>query len=311
MSAPHTAPRLFDTARHLANKDRAAARFSEYDFLKARLSSALVERLADTSHRFERALDLGAHDGTLASLLATSDQVDEVVAFEASPAMAALSRSNGVETVGGDPEALPFEPASFDLVASTLALHWINDLPGQLIQIRRILKPDGLFLAALLGAGTLRELRESLLEAETGLTGGAAPRVSPLPGLQDCAGLLQRAGFALPVADVDRVTVRYGDPLKLMADLKGMGERAAFAAGGHPLRRDVLARAMAIYADRFMDPDGRLRASFEVVWLSGWAPAPNQPQPKRPGSATVRLADALKTVEHKAGDKAGGGSGGD
>lgn len=299
MPTPETAPRLFNTARHLANKDRAAASFGEYDFLKARLSSELVERLADTAHRFPRALDLGAHDGRLAVLLQETGQVDSAVSFEASPAMAAKARARGLEVVCGDPETLPFEESSFDLVASTLALHWINDLPGQLIQLRRILKPDGLFLAALLGAGTLAELRECLLEAETELTGGAAPRVSPLPGLQDCAALLQRAGFALPVADIDHVKVRYSDPLKLMADLKGMGESAAFAAGSHPLRRDVLGRAMQLYAQRFTDPDGRLRASFEVVWLSGWAPAPNQPQPKRPGSATVRLADALGTVERK------------
>lgn len=299
-------PLVFDRARHIAFRDRAAPGFDEYDFLKARVSSGMAERLADSAHRFPKALDLGSHTGTLAWKLGESAQVDHVTCFDPSPAMAAAARESGFEAVSAPGETLPFEEASFDLVASALSLHWANDLPGQLVQIRRMLKPDGLFLGAWFGAGTLAELRTCLIQAESELTGGATPRVSPLPGLQDSAALLQRAGFALPVADVDHVTVRYGHPLKLIEDLRGMGEQAAFAAGGRPLSRRILMRMAELYAEQFSDPDGRVRASFEIVWLSGWAPAPGQPQPKRPGSATASLAKAVGATEKSAGEKAGG-----
>lgn len=298
-------PKLIDTARHLAFRDRAAARFGEYDFLKARVSSALAERLADSARRFPRALDLGCHTGGLAEALEAGGQVDHVTCFDGAPAMAARAASAGRETASGDTETLPFRQQDFDLVASALWLHRVNDLPGQLIQIREILKPDGLFLAGLFGAGTLSELRESFLQAESELTGGASPRIMPLPGLQDCAGLLQRAGFAMPVADVEHVTVRYDTPFALMADLKGMGEQAALTESGELLSRRVLARMAEIYAERFADPDGRLRASFEMVYLSGWSPAPDQPKPKRPGSARASLAEALGAKEKSAGEKAG------
>lgn len=298
------APQPFDTARHLAFRGRAAAHFDEYDFLKARVSSALVERLADSARRFEHGLDLGCHTGTLAAALEDGGQVAQVTCFDGAAAMAERA-GRGRDARSGDPELLPFKEQSFDLVASALSLHWINDLPGQLIQIREILKPDGLFLAALLGAGTLGELREALMQAESELTGGATPRVSPLPGLQDCAGLMQRAGFAMPVADIDHLTVRYATPFDLMRDLRGMGEQAAFSAGGRALSRRILARMAEIYADRFADADGRIRASFEIIYLSGWRPAPNQPRPKRPGSARASLAEALGTHEHSAGEKTG------
>ena len=206
-----------------------------------------------------------------------------------------------------DEEFLPIKDASLDLITSLLSLHTTNDLPGTLIQIRRALKPDGLFLGCLFGAGTLKELRASLMQAEVELTSGAAQRVAPLPGLQDMAGLLQRAGLALPVADVDHVTVRYDTPFDLMADLKGMGERAAFADKGRPpLSRRILSRMAEIYAENYSDADGRLRASFEIVWLSGWAPAPGQPQPLKPGSAKQSLASAVGSTEISLNEKAGG-----
>ena len=174
----------------------------------------------------------------------------------------------------------------------------LNDLPGALAQIMRTLQPDGLFVGALLGAGTLAELRRVLTEAEAEIMGGLAPRLSPLPGLRDMASLLQRAGFALPVADRDTVTVRYADPLRLLVDLKGMGERAAFTRGnGRPLPRRVLARAMALYRERFAGPDGRVPATFEIVHVLGWAPAPGQPQPLKPGSARASLADAVRRAQ--------------
>jgi SAM-dependent methyltransferase len=203
-----------------------------------------------------------------------------------------------------DEEALPFGPASLDLVVSSLALHWVNDLPGTLIQVRRALKPDGLFLGAIFGGQTLTELRQCLIQAESDLTGGAALRIAPFADAFDVAGLLQRAGFALPVADLDRVMVRYDHPLKLIGDLRRMGETNALADGrGRPLSRPVLARAMALYQERFSDPDGRVRATFDIMTMTGWAPHPTQQQPLKPGSAKMRLADALGTHEISAGEK--------
>jgi SAM-dependent methyltransferase len=258
-------------------------------------------RLSAINRRFDRVLDLGAHDGTLARALASdplvASRISEIVSADLSPAF-------GHQVA--DEEALPFQDQSFDLIVSALSLHWVNDLPGALIQIRRALKPDGLFIATVLGGRTLTELRQSLLAAEEEIRGGAANRVSPMLDVIDAAGLLQRTQFAMPVADNDARTVRYAHPLKLLTDLRGMGETAAFANRTNPaLTRGILMRAMDIYAQRFSDPDGRVRATFEFVTLSGWAPGPDQPKAKRPGSASVRLADALGVKEQKAGEKTG------
>ena len=227
-----------------------------------------------------------------------SGLVDTITALEPSDSMRETLGSKSIQSMAWDDDRLPFDPDQFDLVVSVLGLHWANDLPGVLQEIRRVLKPDGLFLACLFGGGTLNELRSALIEAETEITGGISPRLSPLPGLQDMAGLLQRAGFALPVADIERVTVRYSHPMKLLQDLKGMGEQAAFLKRDgqerRPLSRRILARMSDIYAERFSDPDGKVRASFEIIWLSGWAPAANQPKPLRPGSGKFSLADAVK-----------------
>lgn len=256
------------------------------------------------NRQFPLTLDLGAQDGTLGRVLrshpGSADRLGRIIAADLAP-------FSGLDVIA-DEEALPFAPASFDLVVSALSLHWVNDLPGALIQIRRALKPDGLFIGAVLGGRTLTELRQSLLAAEDEARGGAAQRISPFLDVIDGAGLLQRAGFAMPVADNDALTVRYAEPMRLLADLKGMGETAAFAQetgqpGRPPLSRAILARAMDIYRQRFSDLDGKCRATFEFVTLSGWAPAPDQPQPKRPGSATVRLADALGVREQGSGDK--------
>lgn len=296
-------PKLFDRRLHRQNRDRAAAHYADYAFLKERESSHLIERLEDVSRQFDRALDLGAHDGTLAQLLARHPQIGAVEAGEASPVFRDTAAKRGLDVRAIDEEEVDVERAAYDLVTSVLSLHWVNDLPGALIQIRHALKPDGLFLGCLFGAGTLSELRTAFLEAESEITGGAAPRVSPLPGLQDMAGLMQRAGFALPVVDVEHVTVRYDDPFALMRDLKGMGEQAAFAISEksprRPLSRRILARMAEIYAERFADPDGRLRATFNVVWLSGWAPDESQPKPLRPGSARHSMADAVKKARGK------------
>ncbi|MCA8899177.1 MAG: methyltransferase domain-containing protein [Hyphomonas sp.] len=292
--SPPAPPRLFDRARIARNRDRAAATYDDYAFLKDRVSSDLCERLLDTAHTFERGLDLGCHDGRLARSIAATGRAATMEATDLSSGMVAQAAAAGLAARVLNEEAPDLPPAVYDLVVSALSLHWVNDLPGTLARLRAAMRPDGLFLAAMFGAGTLSELRSCLLEAETELTGGAAPRLSPLPGLRDMASLMQRAGFALPVADRDSVVVRYRDPERLLSDLKGMGERSAFMPGAiQPLSRRVLVHAMMLYRDRFADADGRVRATFEIVHVSGWAPAPGQPKPLKPGSAKVSLADTI------------------
>lgn len=298
-------PIIFDRALHARRLARAAAGFGRADFLKRRAAADLVERLEAINRRFEIAVDLGARTGVFARELAASPaaaKVDLLVQTDLSPAM--LARASGLRVVA-DEERLPFAAETLDLVASSLALHWVNDLVGVLTQARRALRPDGLFLAAMLGGETLRELRAGLLEAEVTLRGGAGPRVSPVLDAADAGGLLQRAGFALPVVDTDLVTVRYDHPLKLVADLRAMGESAALIQRpAAPLTRDVLQLACDLYARRHAGPDGRVEASFEIITLTGWAPHPAQQQPLAPGSARMRLADALHVRERSAGDKA-------
>jgi SAM-dependent methyltransferase len=207
-----------------------------------------------------------------------------------------------------DEESLPFAPASFDLVVSAMDLHWVNDLPGTLIQINRILKPDGLLLAAMLGGATLWQLRQALATAESEIEGGLSPRVSPFADLRDIAALLQRAGFALPVADSETIDVEYDNALALMRDLSAMGESNLVAERRRSFsRRATLLRAAAIYGERFTLPSGRVVASFEVLFLHGWRPHASQPKPLKPGSAAKRLADALGGAEQSAGEKAGRG----
>ena len=290
MSAP---PLLFDRARLRRLLDRAAATMAQADFLRVRVAEDLVWRLEGIMRDFPLAVDLGARGGAFARALAASpagDRVGTLVEADLSPRLL-----GGRPAVVLDEERLPFAPASLDLVVSGLALHVVNDLPGALTQIRRALKPDGLFLAAMLAGDTLCELRRALLEAETEVRGGAGARVAPFADPRDAAGLLQRAGFALPAADVDRITVRYASPLKLLADLRRMGERAALAdRPAAPLTREVLARACAAYARDAAEPDGRVSATFEIVTLTGWAPHASQPHALTPGSARTRLADAVK-----------------
>ena len=308
MTAP---PRLFDRDLHRRRLDRAAARFGTAGFLKARAAADAVERLETILRGFPLAVDLGARDGAFSRALAGSDAAARVGAIiETDLSAAMLKDRTGPQArmrAQMDEERLAFADESLDLVVSLLALHWSNDTPGALIQIRRALKPDGLFLGAILGGATLTELRQSLTEAEAELSGGAGPRISPFADTFDAAGLLQRSGYALPVVDLDRVTVRYSHPLKLIADLRAMGETNVLTdRARRPLSRAVLARACAIYAERFADPDGRVRATFDILTLTGWAPHPDQQQPLRPGSAKMRLADALGVRETPAGDKAGG-----
>src|SRR5712692_7596155 len=230
---------------------------------------------------------------------------NDVGTIGAAGTAAATSKHARVPSVVADEEALPFRDASLDLVVSALALQFVNDLPGTLVQVRRALKPDGLFLAALAGGDTLTELRQAFAVAETEIDGGVSPRVSPFADVREMGALLQRAGFALPVADIDRIVVRYASPLALMHDLRRMGATNTLTERRRiPLRRATLKRMIEIYGERFADADGRVRASFEIVWLSGWAPHASQQRPLAPGSAKMRLADALNTREQSAGEKA-------
>ncbi|SLN10179.1 methyltransferase domain-containing protein [Oceanibacterium hippocampi] len=294
---------LFDRRAVRWHRDRAAAVIDAHDFLIREIGDRMLERVFDVKRGFGLALDLNAGPGLMGRALAGAGRIKGLVSADLSAAM--VARASGIGIVA-DEEALPFRAASFDLVTSVLGLHWVNDLPGSLVQIRRALVPDGLFLAALFGGETLRELRHALLLAETEITGGASPRVSPAAALRDVGALLQRAGFALPVTDVDTITVRYPDPFALMRDLRGMGE--ANATCGRPrgaTRRAVFARAAEIYAEEFADAEGRVPATFQVLFLTGWAPHESQQKPLRPGSANARLADALGTDERSAGEVAG------
>ncbi|HEY2051697.1 MAG TPA: methyltransferase domain-containing protein [Caulobacteraceae bacterium] len=299
-------PLIFDRRLHAQRLERASSGFAAADFLKQRGAGDVVERLEAINRRFPLAADLGARDGAFARALAASDaagKIDMLVQTDLSLAM--LSRAQGPRLVA-DEERLPFAAQSLDLIVSSLALHWVNDLVGTLIQIRQALRPDGLFIGAFLGGGTLTELRGCLMEAEARLRGGAGPRVSPFVDIADAPSLLQRAGFALPVADTDVVTVGYEHPLRLLADLRAMGETSSLIERPRePLTRSLLELACRLYAERHTRPDGRITATFEILTLTGWAPHPDQQKPLRPGSAKTRLADALHTRERPAGERAG------
>jgi SAM-dependent methyltransferase len=297
-------PIIFDRARQRAYRARAAV-LGPSTFLIERVAEDLRDRLAAVLRRFDYALDLGTPTDAVRRVLAASGKVGTVIAAEAAAGNGASSRldrgdaqSGAPLAVAADEEALPFRDASLDLVVSALALQFVNDLPGTLIQIRRALKPDGLLLAALAGGETLTELRQAFAAAEAEIEGGISPRVIPFPDVREMGALLQRAGFALPVTDVDRVTARYVSPTSLMRDLRRMGATNALRERSRrPLKRATLRRMIEFYAERFADRDGRIRATFEIIWLSGWAPHESQQKPLAPGSARRRLADALGTKE--------------
>ena len=300
-------PLVFDRALGRRRLARAGT-LGRADFLLERTAADLADRVATVKRRFAQALDLGTPTDAVARALrdpatwlgapAEDSGIDAL--HRAAPLAGADLRPGDVVA---DEEALPFADASLDLVVSALALQNVNDLPGAFAQIRRALRPDGLFLAAMIGGASLTELREAFAVAESETIGGVSPRVAPFVDVRDLGGLLQRAGFALPVTDVDRVTVRYGTPFALFADLRRMGASNTLAERRRvPLRRATLLRAAEIYAERFSDPDGRVRATFEIVWLSGWAPHASQQKPLKPGSAKMSLADALGAREIKTGE---------
>jgi NADH dehydrogenase [ubiquinone] 1 alpha subcomplex assembly factor 5 len=249
------------------------------------LAQRLLDRLDDTTHRFDRALEVGGRGSVAPALKARGMQV---VSLDPSAAMAAMA---GGKAVCGEPDLLPFAEGSFDLVMASCGLHWVNDLPGALIQLRRALRPDGLFLASIPVLGTLDNLRSALMQAEALQSGGASPRVSPFADLRDCAALLQRAGFALPVADVEDITLRYADPAAVLKDLRAAGETNAIRLREKrfPSRR-LFSAALAGLPER----DGRVEIMLRLAVMTGWAPAATQPKPLRPGSGQVSLADILK-----------------
>jgi SAM-dependent methyltransferase len=303
IKAAMAAPVIFDRQALAIRRRRAlASPVAGADFLHRAAADDLLDRLGSVHRTFELAAEIGSPTAYLADALSALgtpvfrlDRVTEALAH------------NRHACVVADPEVLPLAPASIDLALSALELQWVNDLPGVLAQVRRALRPDGLFLANFLGGDTLAELRDSLTAAELEITGGASPRVAPFVELRSAGALLQRAGFALPVIDLDRRVVRYDSALHLIRDLRAMGAANPLAERDRrPLRRDVLARTVATYAERYSDPDGRVRATFDIISLSGWAPHESQQKPLRPGSASLRLANALNTVERSAGDKTDG-----
>lgn len=294
-------PQLFDADLIARRRDRAVGLgFCDgADFLHRAAGESLLERLALVPRDFPAMVLAGAATGAVPDMLATRSGASGALLLERAALMATHSRAT-LQTS----ETMPAEPAAFDLAVSSMVLHQLNDPVGHLIQMRHALKPDGLFLGVLPGGQTLQELRAALGQAESEVTGGLSPRVSPMAEIRDLGGLLQRAGFTLPVADAETLTVTYQSPLHLMRDLRAMGETNALTGRlRRPMRRAMLERAIELYHEHFPASEGGVRATFELIFLTGWSPGPGQPEPLRPGSATSRLADALGTFEVPAGDK--------
>lgn len=293
MNTQHNDVLIFDRKRLLQARRRSASALADYDFLIRMAQNEIIDRLGDIKRDFPLAAYLG-REGVRPFLPDRSAKIGRFI--KASPPESAPSSSP--PHIFADEEYLPFADESLDLVLSTLSLHSVNDLPGTLIQINRALKPDGLFLAAMFGGETLWELRECLMQAELALKNGASPRVFPFADKQQAGALLQRAGFALPVVDSDILTVTYDTMFKLMHDIRGMGEGNIIAARSRANPgKAFFMEAARHYTERFSDPDGRIRASFEIIYMIGWAPHESQQKPLRPGSAKTRLAEALKTKE--------------
>ena len=285
---------MFDQNLHRLRLARAEARFEPgNDFLLSRCVDDMIERLSAVNMTFKQAVLLFGRSEAAAQLLAKSPQIEQLQRVEET---AHLGTADHLAA----PDLLNLPDQSCDLIIAPLTLHWSNDLPGTLIQIKRSLKPNGLFLGNLPGPDTLQELRHCLLQAESELSGGAAIRVDPFTDIRDAGGLLQRAGFAIPVVDRESVTVRYDTVFDLVRDLRAFGATSHVESGEKPnLTRAVIARTAQLYAEQFSDPDGRIRATFDIISLSGWAPHESQQKPLQPGSAKARLADALNVDEIK------------
>ena len=296
-------PKLFDMCALRWNRQRAAASYDKFAFLKDEAVLRLVDRVDLMNRDFDRCLDLGAHDGRLSQHLAPLGKIRTIVQSDPAAAFSDNFLPNNIGPgaapfVVHDFNNLPFADKSFDGVFSCLNFHWVDDLPSLFVKMRRLLRPDGLFLINFLGGESLHELRASLVAAEQEITGGFSPRCAPMVDIRDVGGLLGRAGLALPVADRDRLTVNYPNMFRLMKDLRGMGEQNILLARlRHPTKRAVFLRAAEIYQDKFGQENGSIPATFEVITLTGWAPHENQQKPLRPGSARTRLAIAVDSNE--------------
>ena len=294
---------LFDRGLLRERRARFAPEIAAHEFLLFHVAREIAERVGLVLRSFPLALDLGAYRGLLGQKVAALPSVGDMLYAESAYALAALCPRPSLVC---DEDLLPFREASLNLIVSGLALHRVNDLPGALVQIRQALCPDGLFIAGLLGARSLIELRQALIEAEAETEGGVSPRVAPFGDVRDYGALLQRAGFALPVADAEVLKVPYPSPRELMREIRVLGGGNVLSERSKaPLSRRTLDRAEAIYRERHATSDGGVSATFEIVYLFGSGPDPSQQKPLKPGSAAARLADALHTTEHSAGDKAG------
>ena len=292
---------IFDRDLLLKRREKASLTFHDHDFLFKEVAIRLVDRVKDINRKFPLALDLGCRNGLLSNTFSelAPKKIGTLVQADLSPGMVTSAMLNtGLCSLVIDEERLPMGEGCLDLILSCLNLHHVNDLPGTLIQICQALKPDGVFIGAIFGDQTLQELKQSWLQAESEIDGGASFRISPFVDLQNAAGLMQRAGFALPVADIDTINVTYDHPLSLMHDLKGMGETNILIDRKRiPTKRETLLSAVKTYITQYSDNHGRISATFEIIYLIGWAPAKNQQKALKPGTAALRLADALETKE--------------
>lgn len=298
-----TTPMIFDRQLLKARRNRAANSFEKSDFLIRTCAERLTDRLLDLTKRFKTVLNLGCYTGELAKVWPAQLQIPCIIHADLSPKMAEKASIKGL-AVNCDEEILPFSEGSLDAIISCLCLHWVNDLPGSLLQIRRSLKPDGMLLASLLGTETLFELRDALALAELEIMGGVSPRISPFIHISDLGSLLQRAGFALPVVDTEIITVTYEDFFHLTLDLRRMGATNALNERSKiPTPRKVFMRAAEIYLEKFGDKKGRIPATFQILTITGWTPDPSQQKPLKPGTAKRRLSEVFGVSEELAGEK--------
>ena len=290
-------PILFDTASLRHHRDRAADSYADFSFLKEEAAIRVIDRLELVRRDFDLCLDFGCHDGVLSRHLADLGKTGTIIHADLSPKFATNALAHGA-AITCDIDRVPFRPSSFDAVFSCLTMHWVDDLPGVMAQMRAVLKPDGLLLLSMLGGNSLTELRSALAAAESEIDGGLSPRCAPMADIRDIGGLLGGGGLALPVADSDRLTITYPNMFRLMADLRGMGEQNALMDRlRRPTSRALFMRAAEIYQAEYGHDDGTIPASFEIITLTGWAPHESQQKPLRPGSATHRLADMLNSEE--------------
>jgi SAM-dependent methyltransferase len=299
---------LFDRKLVRMRRDRAARNFASFDFLHARTIAETCDRLTEIKRDFTSVLDCSAANGLFAQTLMQNAEYEEIakkiellVQSDSSVKMARRAGKVGEgSALVSDEEFVPFADASFDLAVSFLALHFTNDLPGALLQIKRALKPDGIFIASLFGGDTLTELKQVLMEAQIAVEGGASPLIVPFADIRDIGALLQRAGFALPVTDLDRVTVNYTTMFDLLKDLRGMGQtNVLIERRKKPLRKEVLFKAAELYHQKFAGPDGRIPATFDIIYATGWSPHGSQQKPLQPGTGKVPFAEAMKTASIK------------